>query len=253
MADETEGYVRSIARGINVIEALGSSPGRHTMSEIAQLTELTRATVRRVLMTLVSLNYVSHDGKYYQLKPRALRLGLSYLNGLPFWPHAQFALEDLRNELGESCSIAVLDEAETVYIARLPARRLITANLGVGSCLPAHLVSLGRVLLAEANHDEQSHCLGMIDFSKVTPKSVGSDSELREILKVVRDTGYAWVDGELDPSVCGIAVPIRNLLGQVVASINVSLISGAYNEEEARNRFLVPLKRTAQEIRSRMG
>lgn len=78
------------------------------------------------------------DGRYFTLRPRALGLGLSYLNALPYWAYAQRALENLRNEIGESCAMAVLDEDEIVYALRLPARRILSANLGVGSRLPAH-------------------------------------------------------------------------------------------------------------------
>ena len=86
--------------------------------------------------------------QFATIGPIALGLGLSYLNALPYWGYAQRALEDLRNEIGESCALAVLDETEIVYALRLPARRILSANLGIGSRLPAHLVSLGRVMLA---------------------------------------------------------------------------------------------------------
>jgi len=253
MSKETDSYVRSIARGFSVIEAMGSASGRHTLAEIARLTDLNRATARRVLLTLVSMNYVGTDNKYFYLKPRALKLGLSYLNTLSFWPVAQFALEDLKNEIGESCAIAVLDGHEIVYIGRLPARRIISASLGVGSRLPAHLVSLGRVLLTALSDEEKTNFLKNADLPEMTPKTITSPDALRSALLQVEESGYAWVDGELDPAICGISVPLRDLAGNVVAAISVSLISGSYTEEEAKEKFLLPLKRTAQEIRAQIS
>ncbi|MBC7582886.1 MAG: helix-turn-helix domain-containing protein, partial [Tardiphaga sp.] len=148
MVKESDGFVRSIARGFAVVEALGLPPGRHTLSEVARVAELSRATARRMLTTLVALKYCEADGRYFSLRPRALGLGLSYLNALPYWGYAQRALEGLRNEIGESCALAVLDETEIVYALRLPARRILSANLGVGRRLPAHLVVPGRGVLA---------------------------------------------------------------------------------------------------------
>ncbi|MBL4666215.1 MAG: helix-turn-helix domain-containing protein [Sneathiella sp.] len=252
MPKETDGYVRSIARGFSVVEAMGQSPGRYTMAEIANMTDLNRATARRVLLTLVSLKYVSVTGKYYQLRPRALKLGLSYLGTLPFFSVAQFALEDLKSEIKESCAIAVLDEQEIVYIGRLPARRIISTSLGVGSRLPAHLVSLGRVLLAALPDDERQSCVESIKYSKSTPKTVDNAEDLSKILDKTASEGFAWVDGELDPAICGIAVPLRDLSGKVVAAISVNMISGTYSEELVAEKFLLPLKRTAQEIRAQM-
>ncbi len=136
MAKESDSFVRAIARGFSVVEALGRPPGRHTLSEAALAAGLNRATTRRMLATLVALNYCEVEGRYFSLRPRALGLGLSYLNALPYWGYAQSALEDLRNDIGESCALAVLDETEIVYALRLPARRILSANLGIGSRLP---------------------------------------------------------------------------------------------------------------------
>ena len=64
--------------------------------------------------------------------------------------------------------------------------------------------------------------------------------------------GHAWVDGELDPAICGIAVPLRDHAGRVVAAISINTISGMTSETQAKKKFLVPLKRTAQDIRTQM-
>ncbi len=66
----------------------------------------------------------------------------------------------------------------------------------------------------------------------------------------MRDQGYAWVDGELDPAICGIAVPVRDQRGAVVAAISINTISGSIDEEGAKQRFLTALRRTAQNIQS---
>ena len=73
-----------------------------------------------------------------------------------------------------------------------------------------------------------------------------------EQLELVEAQGYAWVDGELDPSICGMAVPLRDQAGRVVAAISINTISGMVSEAQAKKKFLVPLKRTAQDIRSQM-
>src|SRR3954464_15991243 len=172
MPKESDGYVRAIERGFALIEALGRSPGRHTLSEAAVHAGLNRSTARRMLSTLLTLKYREADGRYFRLRPRAHGLGLSYLNALPFWGYAQRALEDLRNVTGESCALAVLDETDIVYALRLPARRILSANLGIGSRLPAHLVSLGRVLLANLPADQRDNYLANTPLKSVTPRTI---------------------------------------------------------------------------------
>jgi IclR family transcriptional regulator, pca regulon regulatory protein len=224
----------------------------HTLAETAEAAGLSRATARRILATFVELKYCVADGRYFSLRPRALGLGLSYLNARPYWAYAQRALEDLRNELSESCAMAVLDEDEIVYVSRLPARRILSAHLGIGSRLHAHLVSLGRVLLASLPADKRQAYLADSNFKPVTARTVTDPRQLGAILSRVNKEGYAWVDGELDPAICGIAVPLRDPPGSVVAAISVNAISGTISEAGAKKKFLVPLRRTAQQIRSQM-
>jgi IclR family pca regulon transcriptional regulator len=249
MAKDSDGFVRAIGRGFATVEALGRPPGRHTLSEIAVAAGLSRATARRMLATLVVMKYCEADGRYFSLRPRALGLGLSYLNALPYWGYAQRALEDLRNETGESCALAVLDETEIVYALRLPARRILSASLGVGSRLPAHVVSLGRVLLASLPPPQRAHYLATTEFKPITPRTTTDPAALERALQRVEADGYSWVDGELDPAICGIAVPVRDHGGRTVAAISINTISGTLTEQDARDRFLVPLRRTAQDIR----
>lgn len=251
MSKDSDGFVRAIARGFCIIEALGKPPSRHTLSEAAELAGLNRATARRILATLVSLKYCAADGRYFSLRP--LGLGLSYLNALPYWGYAQRALEDLRNEIGESCALAVLDERDIVYALRLPARRILSANLGIGSRLPAHLVSLGRVLLAALPPGARADYLVNAELEPVTPRTVTDRRRLADILSRVAEQGYAWVDGELDPAICGIAAPLRDQAGRVVAAVSVNTISGTLTEAGARKKYLVPLKKTAQDIRTQMA
>lgn len=250
MAKDSDGFVRAIARGFATVEALGLAPGRHTLSEVAVNAGLSRATARRMLATLIVMKYCEADGRYFSLRPRALGLGLSYLNALPYWGYAQRALEDLRNEIGESCSLAVLDEEEIVYALRLPARRILSANLAIGSRLPAHVVSLGRVLLAALPAEQRAQYLISTEFKQFTPRTVTDPLLLERALEKVETDGYGWIDGELDPAICGIAVPVRDHVGRVVAAISMNAISGTLTEAEAKEKYLIPLRRTAQDIRT---
>lgn len=250
VSKDSDGYVRAIARGLEVIEALGRAPGRHTLAEVADATDLNRATARRILSTLAALNYCEADGRYFRLRPRALALGMSYLSALPYWGQAQRVLEDLRADVKESCALAVLDGTEIVYVLRQPSRRILSANLSIGSRLPAHVISLGRVLLAGLPAEAREETLKAIDWQRFTDKTITSAKAMRRELDAIAERGYAWIDGEFDPAICGMAVPIRDAGGAVVAAVSVNAISGAIDEQGARERFLLPLRRAAQEIRA---
>ena len=135
------------AKGLSVIEAFGEGRNRLTIAEVARLSGLDRASARRCLLTLVERRYATNDDRYFELTPRILKLGHSYLAAsLPRLIRP--ALDGLADQLRESCSAAVLDGTEVVYIARSSHHRIMGAGLHPGSRLPAYCTSLGRVLLA---------------------------------------------------------------------------------------------------------
>src|SRR5438067_5295839 len=142
-------YVQSFARGLQVIRSFSAQAPQQTLSEVAQRTGLTRAGARRILLTLESLGYVRCQGRQFSLAPRILDLGFAYLSPLPLWNLAEPVMERLVEEVKESCSAAVLDGPDIVYVLRIPTHKIMSINLGIGSRLPAHCTSMGRTLLAD--------------------------------------------------------------------------------------------------------
>ena len=143
-----DSYVQSFARGLAVIRSFSAEAPAQTLTEVAQRTHLTRAGARRILLTLQQLGYVEAQGRLFRLTARTLDLGFAYLSSLPLWNLAEPVMESLVGEVKESCSAAVLDGNDIVYVLRVPTHKIMSINLGTGSRLPAYCTSMGRVLLA---------------------------------------------------------------------------------------------------------
>ncbi len=246
---ESEAFVRTFARGLKVIEIMGRGTGRRTLAEIAAGCELPRTVVRRFLLTLTELDFVHSDGKGYWLTPKVLRLGMSYLYTLPFWRQAQLVLEELCAQVEQSCAVSVLDGEDIVYVARVHARRILAMSPVIGSRLPAHAVSMGRVLLAGIDAVALQTYLSEVSLRKLTDATVVDRTQLAAELALARAQGFAWVNQELDDSICGIAVPIRGTDGGVAASINISLPAGSHTLATAQAQFVTPLRQAAARIR----
>src|ERR1044072_6930098 len=104
---EQPGYsLQALERGIAVIKVFSREHPALTLSEVARLTGMTRATARRILLTLEKLGHARSDGRRFSLTPRVLTLGWAYLSSLNLWEIAQPLLEDLVQETHESCSAA---------------------------------------------------------------------------------------------------------------------------------------------------
>ena len=154
MLNKPTDYIASLAKGLKVIEAFGPTSPRLSISEAAAASGLDRAATRRVLLTLHREGYADYDGKFFTLTPRILRLGVAALASLPLSQIVQPWLDQLSEQIGQSCSVALLDETEIVYIARAAQKRVMSIGLMPGSRLPAHCTSMGRVLLAALPREE---------------------------------------------------------------------------------------------------
>ena len=110
MLNKPTDYIASLAKGLKVIEAFGPTSPRLSISEAAAASGLDRAATRRVLLTLHREGYADYDGKFFTLTPRILRLGVAALASLPLSQIVQPWLDQLSEQIGQSCSVALLDE-----------------------------------------------------------------------------------------------------------------------------------------------
>ena len=172
-------FVQSLDRGLAVIRCFSSERPSLTLSEVAERTGLTRAAARRFLLTLQELGYVGSTGRQFSLRPRVLALGYAYLSSFSVAQIAQPHLEDLAEELHESCSVSVLDGDDIVYVARASANRIMTIALTVGTRLPPYPTSMGRVLLASLPPGELDAHLQRTSLRKLTERTVVDETELR--------------------------------------------------------------------------
>ncbi len=218
MAEE---FVRSLARGLEVICAFDAEHPSQTLSEVAGRTGLGRATARRFLHTLVELGYVRCDGRHFALTPQVLRLGTAYLSGLDLTQVAQPHLEHLSAQLGESTSTAVLDGTEIVYVARVATRGIMSVAITVGTRFPATATSMGRVLLAAAGPERLERALAA-GLDPLTPLTLTDPDAVRRQVALAGEQGWALVDQELEVGLRSVAVPVRDAVGTVVAALNVS-------------------------------
>lgn len=244
-------FIQSLERGLTVIDSFSAEFRSQTLSEVAQRTGLTRATARRVLLTLSELGYVSQAGRSFSLTPKVLDLGYSFLSSLHVVELAQEPMERLVEAVRESSSMSVLDGPEIVYVARVPTTRIMTISLALGSRLPAYPTSMGRVLLAGLSDAELSAYMDTTELEPLTPHTVVDKTQFRSLIDKVRKDGFALVDQELEEGVRSIAAPIRNDRGRVIAAMNVSGHASRVSVQKMRTEFRPRLMDAASEISER--
>ncbi|WP_343585129.1 IclR family transcriptional regulator C-terminal domain-containing protein [Herbaspirillum sp.] len=241
-------FMTSLARGLAVIRAFSDSRRSLTIAQISQKTGIPRAAVRRCLHTLKQLGYADSEVNNFSLRPKILTLGYSYLSSTPLTVSSQPYLNNISRTLGESCSLAVLDDNEVLYVARSAASRVMSVALNTGSRLPAYCTSLGRVMLSHLPDDQLKAYFEKVKLRALTDKTVVSQKRLREILAGVREAGYAIIDEELEVGLRSIAVPVRGASGNVLAALNVGAQAARVSRRQMEEEILPVLLRGAQEL-----
>lgn len=245
-------HVQSFARGLQVIRSFSAAHSAQTLSEVAARTGLTRAGARRILLTLEGLGYVQADGRQFRLTPKILDLGFAYLSSQPLWHTAEPAMQRLAAAVQESCSLAVLDGAEIVYLLRVPARKIMSINLGVGSRLPAACTSMGRMLLAGLPVGERRALLGADPLPARTPRTLTDPQAVLTAIDQAAQQGWCLVADELEVGLTSLAAPITDRHGRITAALNISTASAGSPQHQAHRRLideaLPQLLRAVQEI-----
>lgn len=240
--------VNSLVKGLDVIRSFNRSKPQMTLTEVARISGLTRASARRILLTLVREEYAETDGKNFGLRPKVLELGFSALSSMTIGELAQPTLNALERKLNESCFVAVLDGEEVLYIGRASGRRRINVNVPVGSRAPAHAVSTGRVLLAALPDKEIDRYIRGVELKKLTPNTITSKPKLKSAIHEVAKQGWSIVDQELDVGLRSLSVPIRNRAGDVVAALNVCCPTSRITIADMKSKLLNDLLDASRSI-----
>jgi len=217
-----------------------------SVSEVAAITGLSRATAKRLLHTLEAGGYALSIGGRYFLKPHTLGLGYAALVPRGLVGIVEMELVELSERTGVTCSAGVLTGSEVSFIARaaVATPHLIAIATLVGNRMPAHLSAIGRVLLAEMEDDDISTRFAGVEFRPATPHAVVDLSDLHRRLDQVRADGYCLVDQEVEQGVFAAAVRVhprdRPALG-----ISMTLHVSHASILEVRSRLVPEMQATA--------
>ena len=217
-------YIKSLERGLKILELFGEHSRPLTLTEIANLSNLNKTTTQRFLHTLCTLGYViREENKRYSLGTRIIALGFDFLNSSNLAMIARPYLDELSSELDKTVNMAVLDDINIIFLYRKEVRRFLKYDLHAGSKLPAYCTASGKILLAGLSDEELGTRINRMELHQVTPRTITSKEELRKEIMKTRKRGYSICDRELSMDLYSLAVPLINSGKKTVAAINISV------------------------------
>jgi IclR family pca regulon transcriptional regulator len=237
-------YLSTLERGLSVLRAFDQTRPEMQLSEVAAATALSPAVARRCLNTLVKLGYVAQHGRRFLLRPEVLAFSSAYLSSMNLEQVAIPYLQVVRDETGDSSSMAVRSAADILYLAHVSTSRRIRLGVNVGTRFPLHATSLGKVLLAFAGEAEREAFLAAAPFKRYTERTVTTAAGMRERIARIRETGYDSALDELDYGIVSVAVPILTPDRTIAAAINCSTSTTRISQDELV-RTRLPLLRDA--------
>ena len=241
-------FIEALARGLDVLRAFEPRQPVMSLAAVAAATGLARPTARRILLTLAELGYVRQAGGGFELTPRVLELGMSYVLSRNLWDIARPHMEALVAKTHESSSIAQLDGSDIVYVARVAVPKIIALAVTIGTRFPAMQTSLGKVLLAGLPPEQVDAVLAQPSRSGITARWQPGQAEREAALREVRARGWSLTDEQLALGIRSVAAPLRDGHGSVIAAMNVTVHAAETPVEVLTGEYLPLLLATAGAI-----
>ncbi len=252
--NETKYLMPGLERGLAILALFTPEQPQLSLTDIAKRMGISRSSVFRLVFTLEKNGFVRRPGeRRYRLGPKILSLGYNFVAGHDFVDVARPHLEELRDLVGASAYLAVLDGAEVLYLVRVPSRRALISNVSVGSRLPALTTTTGRILLSEM--DEATLRAMFRDAATQAPppgETMTVDAFL-DMIAADRKAGVVAMSSRYGPGLISVAAPLRDQDGRIVAAINVSAPESLLTLVHARETIAPHVVNTARLISASLG
>ena len=248
ISKDSKDFIGSIERCMKVISAFDADDVGMSPANVAAKTGLTRATARRILLTLATLGYVASDGKWFRLSPKILDLGFSYLTSMQVSQVIQPVINGASKKVGETCAISVVEGEDIVSIAHSSFDRFAQVTFYPGTHMPVCASAAGRAILAHRHAEKIDVFLKNVKLKRHTPNTMTSKANLRKELEKIKRQGYARVDGELEIGLYTVAAPVFNDAEIPIAAVTFGGNVARINDQNIEKKFLPELFNIAKRI-----
>ncbi|TCC51489.1 IclR family transcriptional regulator [Kribbella pittospori] len=246
--------VKSAIRTLNIVDLLTKNVDGLAYVDIQERLQWPRSSTYNLLRTMVEAGYLAFDevDRKYRIGLRLWEAGQAYVRGRDLARLAQPYLHSAQTAINETVQLAILDDMENIYIAKVESKHPLKLVSEIGSRLPAYATGLGKVLLAGLDTAELDRRLAKVKLQRFTKSTIVDKEQLRARLDHIREQGYGTDDGEYTAGVFCVAVPIRDASGAVIAAISSS-VPDVRITDQLRSAMIEVLSNHASRMSTELG
>ncbi|MFQ5882124.1 MAG: IclR family transcriptional regulator [Candidatus Methylomirabilales bacterium] len=253
MGDHGRNLAKSLGRALDILESFSGAEAEIGVTQLSARLGLAKSTVHRLLTTLLERGYIQKNLRtnQYRLGIKTWELGCLAVSQLGLREVARPLMEELAHKTREIVHLSIRDGAEVVYIDKIESPQPIQAYSRIGSRMPAYCVATGKAILAHLPESALKRVFGR-RLKAHTPRTLATWGALRKDLERVRTQGYSVNRGEWRENVCGLAAPIFNHAGEVVAAMGITVPAVRFTQEFLE--WAIPLvKETTRQASRQLG
>lgn len=253
-AERVTYQIRALDRGLDILEAFSLAEPELSISQLADLANLPKPTVIRLLSVLAERGYVERlpNVERYRLGVKTLEVSSVYLQSTTIEAEARPIMTRLANQTHQTTNLGILDRHQVVHIEVVAPDRPVRFWASIGKREDAYVSGLGKVLLATLDPAELDAYLAQ-ERPAVTPFTITAGDQLRAEIEEAFQRGYAVDREESNVGVFCIAAPIRNATGRIVAAISISGLKVEFETGDQMTVFADLMIAAGAEISARLG
>lgn len=246
--------IHQVERALDLLENIGRYPGELGVVEVCVKLGFSKEQAMKLLSSLERRGYIQRDGTdRYRLGLKAFEAGMTFFHQRRLWKEAESVLEELRDRSGETAYLAIRDGQQVIFLLVQESPQPVRAKVKLGQSLPAHANAAGKALLAFLSNEELERTFREQALKPLTKKTLSRLDLLKAHLQGIIRSGYAVENEEMEEGLKGVAAPVRDATGRVVAA--VGLLGPAYRlpDERIKGELKLLILEMAFAISQRLG